>query len=973
MDKRFHSDRRSSENFTIKGLQTITGQSQSDWITYITKEISDNSLEACENPKIKITGWLVNKELVQLDIQDNGPGITKKTIMKIFQEIETFGGTKSHYKLTTRGSQGNALMSIFGIQSQFIRPLEIYSKNYLHTVKLIWDDLQAEPDIQIETKKMQKNIKGLKVSFSPRIDGGGYEDEDFELGDIDDVKKVFTQFVELNPQAEIKLIIRNKRTILSEWLSEKTGEVQRLTLGRKTTTGKVIWFSFDDFLERLKADIRVEPDLLLKDWIGEFYGFTSLEKVKQVISIFDSEGKFETIKDFFSKKRILTDDITRMYDQMKAVTKTFREDRLATTLGSIGKEGMKAGLLHSLDFLADIDFNDDEEMHQIEQTWGQILGHHSAKESKIKGVDDLFFYCGKGGINKSYHKTIPYYFELIAVPISWKKKTSPSEKITFGINQSFVYSIPDIHFEVKRRGLTKDYYRITSPFEALSYQFKIICNLTCPTIDYRDRGKQLFDTTPFKDTIEEVVSKVVRKIGSNLVPILSKMNKKPEEVVEAKPKGEVLTNKAPKGIYKNFVFKNFMPVYNEATENGKYILTQRQFYYAMRRRFMAYIQRQGYQWRYESTIHNKIPLDLQFETCNNNLAKYEVDVLKRRIIHRDPRGFFTEPFSNQRVNLSTVEVKNYTPDLSEFNNLLFVEKSGFFELLHDSFKFTKRYDLGLISSQGWGTLALRDLVEQIQRERSEIKLYTLTDLDIAGIGIRENIEKPDELSIMETFNCKEVGLKLEDVRKYNLEIEKANYKPKELTMLRNKYERGEVEEDLYEFFKKDQRVELNVFSPVELRNYLETRFKELGIEKLKPEEEEVRTFKVDSPDVLYRRALSDAIAEFTKKSKFRLFDFLKKKVKVEGSEAEKKLKELSEDQQKIIYEDILEELEKFPPKNWVAINAEKIGDIESDHEKIKRDYQSGVKERAMKVLEEEIQIEVSRKIKGRPRKEGERR
>lgn len=965
MDKRFHSDSRSSENFTIKGLQTITGQSQSDWITYITKELVDNSLEGCEDPKIEITCWMVDEELEQLDVQDNGPGITKKTIMKIFKDIESFGGTKSHYKLTTRGSQGNALMSIFGIQSQFSRSLEIHSRNYLHIIKMVSNDLSNEPEVKVETKQVE-NIKGLKISFylpdSVEVENDDY-DEGYGLGGIEDVKKVFRQFVELNPQAEIKLIIRNKKRILSEWLSEKTGEVQSLTLGRKTTTGKVIWFSPSDFVERLKADIRVEPKLPFKDWIGEFYGFTSPEKVNQMIPVFDSRGEFDTIKDFFREKKFLAEDAIRLFLLMRENTNTFREDRLATTLGSIGRERMKSALLRSLDLLADDKFlSDNEDYSSLVRTWDQILGHHSAKESKIQSIDDLFFYSGKGGIYETKYKTTPFYFELIAIPISWKKRNYPGEEMTFGINQSFIYSVPDISIGIKHRKEVRSFHNISEPFRELGYKFKIVCNLTCPTVDYQDRGKQLFETTPFSQVIEEVVGKIIRKIKDNLSPILNSMNKKPKEVTAPEPKErkEGLANKAPYSFVKDFIFDNFMRVYNEATENGKYILTKRQFYYAMRKHFMAVIEEKGYKWKAKSTIYDRLPLELDSGYFAMQVGAYETKVLRKRIIYREVRGFFAEPHSGLRVDLSTADVKSYTPDLSQFNNLLFVEKRGFYEQIHNNFKLTKKYDLGLISSQGYATLALRDLVEEVQRKKPEVKLYTLTDLDIAGIGIKEDVKKKDELSdsVIDIFNCVPVGLRIEDVEKYGLEPEKANYKEMTFSQLKNRYKEGKVEEKLFQWLMKDQRVELNVFTPRQLKDYLETRFKELRIEKLKPEEEDVDTFEVESPDVFYRGALWDAVSEHISKSESRLFNYLKEKVKVEDSEAEKKLKELSEDQQKIIYEQILEELKKFPLKNWVMINNEIVEDIESEHTKIKNEYEAEVREKAKEILKKYIEVEI---------------
>ena len=47
MEKRFHTDTRVSENFSIKGLQSLTGQIVSNFIQYLTKEIIEIGRASC--------------------------------------------------------------------------------------------------------------------------------------------------------------------------------------------------------------------------------------------------------------------------------------------------------------------------------------------------------------------------------------------------------------------------------------------------------------------------------------------------------------------------------------------------------------------------------------------------------------------------------------------------------------------------------------------------------------------------------------------------------------------------------------------------------------------------------------------------------------------------------------------------------------------------------------------------------------
>ena len=545
----------------------------------------------------------------------------------------------------------------------------------------------------------------------------------------------------------------------------------RLKLGQKNTTGKVIWFTKEEFCNRVKADVRVLPELKLLQFVSEFYGFSSYQKAKEVIdelnhdepaSGFISYGgvTIDTISDFFNGTHLNEGVARRLYEIMCEHTERFNERGLPKSLGSIGKEGMKYSLLESLKLSGG--YEDVE----------NIVEHAHKVDARIQSIDDLIVYYSKGAISEYNGKVVPHYFELIAIPISWQKETFGWHSrehqfcLTFGINQSFVYSVPSVNLFIKRRGgKGETYSSINSAFYDFDYRFKAICNLTCPTIDFKDKGKQLFDTDPFVETINEVLGKTIRKFQADIIPVLNKLNERNNDDDD----DWELEGKAPKGFIKQFVFDNFMKVYNNATEAGRYTLTQRQFYYPFRDLFMNEIKRLGYRYTYKSTFDNPERLKLNFDTFETYVDNYEVEVLGERIIYKKDRGFFVEPHSGKRVNLGTASVQNYSPNLKQYGSLLFVEKSGFYELLHEEFELTKKYDIGLINSEGFATNALRGLVEKIQAANSEIKLYVLTDFDIKGLGIAKNAKKPDELSAVDMFDCKCLGLTYQDIVDYALQ------------------------------------------------------------------------------------------------------------------------------------------------------------------------------------------------------------
>ncbi len=295
----------------------------------------------------------------------------------------------------------------------------------------------------------------------------------------------------------------------------------------------------------------------------------------------------------------------------------------------------------------------------------------------------------------------------------------------------------------------------------------------------------------------------------------------------------------------------------------------RQLYYQMRPMFKKLLEKTDYEYSPNASFDPDKPpekfkkLKLRYGTFSKKVNEYEKEVLGRRKIFRDKRGFFVEPHSNEIIDLSTKQVERYDPPEKQFGNLLYIEKTGFFELLHKNFELTKKYDIGLINARGSAVGAARDLVEKIQRKCDDVTLYTLTDLDIKGVGIAKDAENPDELSsLQKKFDAERIGVSLEDVADYDLQKENRDYNDTMIAELENRYEKGEISEELYQFLKSKQGVEINAFPPVSLEGYLFDKFEEYGIKKVEPDEEDVEEPDIKSPDKICEKAQKEAVGEY---------------------------------------------------------------------------------------------------------------
>ena len=121
------------------------------------KEAVDNALDACEEARILPE---ISVELIQLSddrfkviVEDNGPGIVKKQVPKIFAKL--LYGSKFHKLAQTRGQQGIGI-SAAALYAQLTtgKPVNILSKTgagkKAYNCKLKIDTGTNEPDIQAE-------------------------------------------------------------------------------------------------------------------------------------------------------------------------------------------------------------------------------------------------------------------------------------------------------------------------------------------------------------------------------------------------------------------------------------------------------------------------------------------------------------------------------------------------------------------------------------------------------------------------------------------------------------------------------------------------------------------------------------------------------------------------------------------------------------------------------------------------------
>jgi hypothetical protein len=233
----------------------------------------------------------------------------------------------------------------------------------------------------------------------------------------------------------------------------------------------------------------------------------------------------------------------------------------------------------------------------------------------------------------------------------------------------------------------------------------------------------------------------------------------------------------------------------------------------------------------------------------------------------DSRGHLVEPHTEIVVPLGTLDVRDYleaierrgvseadATDVSwrmlptwgsenRFSAVLFVEKEGFLPLFK-AVKLAERYDIAIMSTKGMSNTASRLLVDRLCCQGGGVPLLVLHDFDKAGFSILSTLQRDTRrYEFTNTVQVIDLGLRLEDVERYDLGSEAVSYGKSNPKW--NLEENGATEEEIEFLCSSDsewsgyrgKRVELNAFTSADLVAWIEEKLKLHGIRKVLPGEE----------------------------------------------------------------------------------------------------------------------------------------
>ena len=94
----------------------------------------------------------------------------------------------------------------------------------------------------------------------------------------------------------------------------------------------------------------------------------------------------------------------------------------------------------------------------------------------------------------------------------------------------------------------------------------------------------------------------------------------------------------------------------------------------------------------------------------------------------------------RRIPLGTKTVGGYQQPAWVFDKVLYLEKEGLIEILRST-KWHERHDCCLMTSKGYGTRAVRDLIDMLGDSDEKLTFFCLHDADNYGTLIYQSLQQ----------------------------------------------------------------------------------------------------------------------------------------------------------------------------------------------------------------------------------------
>jgi hypothetical protein len=348
--------------------------------------------------------------------------------------------------------------------------------------------------------------------------------------------------------------------------------------------------------------------------------------------------------------------------------------------------------------------------------------------------------------------------------------------------------------------------------------FDLILNITTPFCPITTDGKEP-DLAPFVEQIAAAIKRVAR-MAHRASP------KGPQASSEGLTQKVVILRQLQEGVAK-------------ASGDGAYRFNQRQLFYVLR---PFVIEALGT----EPSWDNFCRVVTEFEEQHGDIQG----------MYRDPRGTLYHPHLSQDIALGTLAVEQYRRPDWTFNKVLYIEKEGFFEALKAA-RWPERHDCALVTSKGFSTRAVRDLLDLLADSEEPVTVFCIHDADAFGTLIYQTLQQETRARPRRRIQIINLGLEPWEAIAMGLEVE--TFKRRDRHAAFANYVRERPDGDRWEEWLQTNRVELNMMTTPQFKDWLDAKMAEHESMKVVPPDEVLSTAAHEQLTKHMRRIITERI------------------------------------------------------------------------------------------------------------------
>jgi hypothetical protein len=401
------------------------------------------------------------------------------------------------------------------------------------------------------------------------------------------------------------------------------------------------------------------------------------------------------------------------------------------------------------------------------------IGQDSCPGEYSKVSANLYIGSGRGPIAE-----IPFVVEC------WANTTTGKDQLTFLVNRSPVAG--SYHIERPKAGRANVNVfgcELTHQFKVIKRPVRLLINITTPFMPTTTTGKEP-DLMRLYELLYEAIEKATKKL-QRADARSGKPTSQKDAIINAIPESAKL-----------------------ASGDGTSRFSQRQLFYKLRK-ILETQGREEPKWDWFTTV----------------LGDYEATHGEIALMTRDSRGILYVPHTGAEIQLGTIEVESFKRPVWTAGIILYIEKEGILRLLRDD-GFPERWDCMILTSKGYASRAVRDLIDKLPDTGEPIRCFAVTDCDGPGTVIFQSLVEATKARGARKLEIIHLGLHYEQAMGMGLRVETFDYKKSQPVA-------WDQSPDRKEWFRSN-RIELNEMSTPQLIAWLDEQMRQHGVEKVMP-------------------------------------------------------------------------------------------------------------------------------------------